>query len=65
MAAKGMWVRRETGVRINPTTIQAISAPAATPKPNTLSATHRSAWASMPTATGQGSMFNGVEKKTL
>ncbi len=65
MAANGICVRRETGVRISPTTMQATSAPAATPKPNTVSATHRSAWASMPTATGQGSMFNGVEKKTL
>jgi hypothetical protein len=35
------------------------------PKPNRLSATHRIAWASIPTATGQGSMFNGVEKKML
>ena len=29
MAANGMLVRRETGVRISPTTIHAISAPAA------------------------------------
>jgi hypothetical protein len=37
----------------------------ATPKPRTVNAAHRSAWASMPTVTGQGSIFNGVEKKTL
>ncbi len=65
IAPNGTCERRETGASISPTTIQAISAPTATPQPNTLSATHRSAWASMPTATGQGSMFNGVEKKTL
>ena len=45
--------------------MQATSAPAAAPSPNTASATHRRAWASMPTATGQGSMFSGVEKNTL
>src|SRR6267378_2196766 len=41
MAANGICVRRETGVRISPTTMQATSAPAATPKPNTVGGTHR------------------------
>ena len=41
MAAKGMCVCRETGVRSNPTTTQATKAPAATLRPNTLSAVQR------------------------
>jgi len=40
-----------------------MSAPVAMPEPNTTSATHRSACATMPTATGQASMVGGIEKK--
>ena len=65
MAANGMCVRRETGVRISPTTAQATKAPVATPKPSTVMAVHLRAWASIPTATGQGSILIGVEKKIL
>ncbi len=65
MAAKGMCQRRATGVRIRPTTRQATPAPIAALPPNAAIATHLNAWASMPTATGQGSMWSGVEKKTL
>jgi hypothetical protein len=35
----------------------------ATPNPNTVSVAQRSAWATMPTTTGRGTMFSGVEKK--
>ena len=46
-----------------PTMRQARKAPAVTLRPRMVSAAHRSAWASMPTATGQGNIFNGMEKK--
>src|SRR5690348_17675027 len=65
MAAKGMCLRREIGVRINATAMQAINAPAATPRPSSLSTAQRKAWAAMPTTIGQGSMERGVEKNTL
>ena len=65
IAANGMCARCATGVSINPTVRQAMKAPVAAPAPSTVSAAHRRAWAAMPTATGQGSMFMGVEKKTL
>ena len=41
--SNGRCRRRETGVRIRPTTKQAKKAPVATPSPSTDSATHRSA----------------------
>ena len=41
MAAKGMCVLREIGVRINATTTQATKAPVAALKPNRVSAAHR------------------------
>jgi hypothetical protein len=56
MAAKGMCVLRAIGVRINATTMQATKAPVAALRPNRVSATHRKAWANMPTATGDGNM---------
>ena len=65
IAANGMCERCATGVSINPTVRQAIKAPVAAPAPSRVSAAHRRAWAAMPTATGQASMFRGVEKKTL
>jgi len=65
MAAKGMCVLREIGVRIKATTTQATKAAVAARKPNRVSAAHRKAWANMPTATGHGNMRGGVEKKTL
>jgi hypothetical protein len=37
----------------------------AAPKPGKVSAAQRIPWASMPTATGHGSMLSGVEKNTL
>ena len=60
-----MWVRRETGVRINATATQAIRLPVAAPKPSYVMAIQRKAWANMPTATGHGSIWSGVEKNTL
>ena len=65
MAVNGMCDRRATGVRISPTIRQATKAPDAALRPSSVSANHRSAWASMPTATGQTSIGNGVEKKML
>src|SRR5271168_4999136 len=65
MAANGMCQRRETGVRISPTKRHATKAPVAALAPSMASATHRSAWATMPTATGQASIYSGVEKKTV
>jgi hypothetical protein len=65
MAANGMCDRRETGVRISPTMRQATKAPVAALEPSTASDHHLRAWASVPTATGQASMWSGVEKKTL
>src|SRR5689334_10339419 len=64
MAANGMCQRRATGVRISPTTRQATKTPVAAPKP-TASVHHLTAWASIPTAIGQPSICNGVEKKIL
>jgi hypothetical protein len=46
-------------------TRQATKAPVAALAPRMASAPHLSAWASMPTATGQGSICSGVEKKML
>src|SRR5215472_1890681 len=65
MAAKGICQRRDTGVRITPTKRHAINAPLGALTSNAVSATHLRAWATAPTATGQGSIFRGVEKKTL
>src|SRR4051812_46581561 len=65
IAAKGMCLRRETGVRINATAAQATKAPAATLRPSSSSTAQRKAWAAMPTAIGQASIDNGVEKNTL
>src|SRR5258707_1029083 len=65
MAANGMWRRRATGVSISPTTRHATKAPVAAPEPSSAIAAQRSACASMPTATGHGSIVSGVEKKTL
>jgi len=45
------------------TATQATNARVAAPKPNWVSATHRKAWAHMPTATGHATMCSGVEKK--
>src|SRR6266404_1251597 len=63
-AAKGIWQRRDTGVRITPTTRHATNAPVAAPAPSMVSTTHLKAWAAVPTATGQASIRRGVEKKT-
>src|SRR5436305_1918216 len=65
MAAKGMCVLREIGVRIDATTTHATRAPVTALKPNWVSAAQRKAWANMPTATGHGNMRSGVEKKRL
>src|SRR5215470_2158700 len=65
MAANGMRQRRETGVRIRPTIRHAINAPVAALTPNAVSVTHLRAWAAAPTATGQGIIFRGEEKKVL
>ena len=65
MAAKGMLHRRETGVMIKPTMRQATNAPVAALAPSAVSATHLRAWATVPTATGQGSILRGEEKKIL
>src|SRR5215469_553194 len=65
IAANGMRQWRDTGVRITPTTRQAIKAPVAVLAPKVVSATHLRAWAAAPTATGQGSIFRGEEKKIL
>src|SRR5262249_50100385 len=65
MAAKGMCHRREAGVRITPTLRHATNAPIGALAPRALSVPHLSAWATAPTATGQGSIFRGEEKKTL
>src|SRR4029077_5518389 len=65
MAAKGIFQRRETGGRIAPTMRDAINAPVAALAPSAVSATHLRAWATVPTATGQGSIFRGEEKKIL
>ena len=62
MAANGMCQRWATGVRIGPTTTQATKAPVAAPTPNRQS-THRNAWASMPTATGQPQHARGRGKE--
>src|SRR5215510_3689743 len=65
MAAKGMCQRRETGAMITPTVRHATNAPVAALAPSAVSATHLRAWATAPTAIGQGSIFRGEEKKTL
>jgi hypothetical protein len=65
IAAKGICHRRETGVMITPTMRHATNAPVAALAPSALSATHLRAWATVPTATGHGSIFSGEEKKTL
>src|SRR5262249_669132 len=65
MAAKGMRQRRETGVRISPTIRHATNAPVTALAPSPVRTTHLRAWATVPTATGQGSIFRGEEKKTL
>src|SRR5215510_10279615 len=65
IAANGMCQRRETGVRTRPTMRQATKAPVEALAPKTLSAVHLTAWATMPTATGQQSIRRGVEKKML
>src|SRR5215469_18072177 len=65
IAAKGMRQRRDTGVRITPTIRHATNAAVAALAAKTVSATHLRAWATMPTTTGQVSIFSGVEKKTL
>ena len=63
MAANGMCERRETGVRMIPTTRQATSAPTERPLPSIVSAAQRSACASMPTVTGQGSTSGYASSK--
>src|SRR5262249_26515917 len=65
MAAKGMRQCRETGVRITPTIRHATNAPATALAPRAVSTIHLSAWATVPTTTGQGSILRGEEKKTL
>ena len=65
MAAKGICQRRETGAMITPTMRHATTAPVAVSAPTSVRATHLRAWATAPTATGQGSRFRGDEKKIL
>src|SRR6516165_9611379 len=65
MAAKGMRQRRDTGVRVTPTMRHATNAPIGALAPSAVSANHLREWAAAPTATGQGSIFRGEEKKTL
>src|SRR6516165_3682977 len=59
--ANGICQRRETGVRTRATNAHAIRAPLATPAPNKEIEAQRAACASMPTATGHGHIFSGVE----
>ena len=61
--AKGSRSRSATGVTTAPTTRHATSAPAAGPAPQTANSIHRSAWATIPTAIGIGSIRHGMEKK--
>jgi predicted anti-sigma-YlaC factor YlaD len=65
IAANGMCQRRDTGARITPTTRHATKAPVTAPAPSAVRATHLRAWATAPTATGQGSILRGAEKKIL
>src|SRR6266567_858660 len=59
MAANGMCQRYETGVRITPTITHAINAPVGALTPSAVSASHLKAWATAPTATGQGASSEG------
>ena len=61
-AANGNRRRLATGVAIVPTNRQATSAPTWTLVPATAIATQRKAWASMPMATGTGSIRQGMAK---
>src|SRR5215831_1288243 len=65
MAAKGMLHRRETGVMIKPNDEAGDKCTRCCARPSAVSATHLRAWATVPTATGQGSILRGEEKKIL